>query len=77
MKPLDEIIEERRRDWQTEVWRIKEGLSAEAKRMGMREYLAYVEKEADRILETRTKPSLFLARDRPPTKPARRRRRKP
>jgi len=31
--------------------------------MGMREYLAFVEREAARILEARTKPSLFLARD--------------
>jgi len=51
--------EERKRDWQEEVWRIKEELAAEAKRMGMREYLAFVEKEADRILGARTKPSLL------------------
>jgi len=68
--------EERKRDWQEEVWRIKEELAAEAKRMGMREYVTFVEKEADRILEARTKPSSFLARDKPPTKPARPRRRK-
>ena len=55
--------EEHKKDWQEEVWRIKEELAAEAKRMGMREYLAFVEKEADRILGARTKPSLFLARD--------------
>jgi len=55
--------EERPRDWQEEVWRIKEELAAEAKRMGMRAYLAFVEKEADRILGARAKPSLFLARD--------------
>jgi hypothetical protein len=55
--------EERPRDWQEEVWHIKEQLAAEAKKMGMREYLAFLEKEADRILEIRTKPSLFLARD--------------
>jgi hypothetical protein len=63
--------EERTRDWQEGVWLIKEGLSAEAKKMGMRKYLAYVEKEADRILEIRTKAPLFLARDKPPTKPRR------
>lgn len=68
--------EERERDWQEEVWCIKEELSAEAKKMGMREYLAYVESEAGRILEIRTKPALLLARDKPPTKPARRRSRK-
>jgi L-rhamnose mutarotase len=68
--------EERTRDWQEQVWRVKEELAAEAKKMGMREYLAYVEKEADRILEVRAKASLFLARDRPPTKPARPRSRK-
>ena len=55
--------EECTRDWQEEVWRIKEELAAEEKRMGMREYVAFVEKEADRILGARTKPSLFLARD--------------
>ena len=55
--------EERKRDWQEEVWRIKEELAAEAKRMGMREYVAFVEKEADRILGARMKPDLFLARD--------------
>jgi hypothetical protein len=55
--------EERPRDWQEEVWRVKEDLSAEAKRMGMREYLAFVEQEADRILGTRSRPSAFVARD--------------
>ena len=55
--------EEHTRDWQEEVWRVKEELAAEAKRMGLREYLAFVEKEADRILRARTKPALFLARD--------------
>ncbi len=55
--------EERERDWQEEVWRVKEELAAEAKRMGMRAYLAFVEKEADKILEARANPSLFLARD--------------
>ncbi len=55
--------EERKRDWQEEVWRVKEELAAEAKRMGIREYLAFVEKEADRILGARTKSALFLARD--------------
>ena len=55
--------EERKRDWQEEVWRVKEELAAEAKRMGMLEYLAFIEKEADRILEARAKPTLFLARD--------------
>ena len=54
---------ERKRDWQEEVWRVKEELAAEAKRMGMRKYLAFVEKEADKILEARAKPILFLARD--------------
>ena len=76
--------EERTRDWQEEVWRIKEGLAAEAKRMGMREYVTFVEKEADRIIGARTRPSLFVARDlpaqrqagKPPTKPARPRSRK-
>jgi len=67
--------EKRKLDWQEEVWRVKAELAAEARRMGMREYVAFVEKEADRILEARTKPSLFLARDKPPTKPARLRRR--
>ena len=52
-----------RRDWQEEVWRVKEELAAEAKRMGMRKYLAFVEKEAERILGVRAKPGLFLARD--------------
>ena len=55
--------EERPRDWQEEVWLVKEDLSAEAKRMGMREYLAFVEQEADRILGTRSIPSAFVARD--------------
>jgi hypothetical protein len=55
--------EERERDWQEEVWRVKEELAAEANRMGMRKYLAFVEKEADKILEARAKPTLFLARD--------------
>jgi hypothetical protein len=61
-------------DWQEEVWRIKTELAAQAKRMGMCEYLAFVEKEADRILEARAKPVTYLARDKPATKPARRRR---
>ncbi len=69
--------EERTRDWQEEVWRVKEELSAEARKMGMRAYLAFVEKEAERILEARTKPSLFVAHDRPSTRTARRRKRKP
>jgi hypothetical protein len=69
--------EKRKLDWQEEVWRVKAELAAEARRMGMREYVAFVEKEADRILEARTKPSLFLARDRPATKPRRPRTRKP
>jgi hypothetical protein len=55
--------EEHKRDWQEEVWRVKTELAAEAKRMGMREYLAFVEREAERILGARTKPTLFLARD--------------
>lgn len=63
--------EERTKDWQEQVWRTKEELAAEAKKIGMPEYQAYVEKEADRILEARTKSSIFLARDRPPTKPRR------
>jgi hypothetical protein len=65
------------RNWQEEVWRVKEELSAEAKKMGMRQYLAFVEKEAERILETRTKSSLSVAHDRPSTTPIRRRSRKP
>jgi predicted secreted hydrolase len=69
--------EERKRDWQEEVWRVKAELAAEARRMGMREYVTFVEKEADRILESRTNPSLFLARDRPATKSRRPRARKP
>ena len=69
--------EERTRDWQEEVWRVKEELSAEARKMGMRAYLAFVEEEADRILESKTKPSLFVAHDRPSTRTARRRKRKP
>lgn len=68
--------EERTRDWQEQVWRTKEELAAEAKRMGLREYVAHVEKEADRILEVRAKASLFLARDKPPSKPRRPRSRK-
>jgi hypothetical protein len=68
--------EERKQDWQEEIWRVKAELAAEAKRMGMREYVAFVEREADRILEARTNPSLFVARDRPQTKPARPRARK-
>jgi hypothetical protein len=68
--------EERKRDWQEEVWRVKAELAAEAKRMGMREYVAFVEREADRILEGRNNPSLFVVRDKPPTKPARHRSRK-
>ena len=64
--------EERTRDWQEEVWRVKEELSAEARKMGMRAYLAFVEEEADRILKSRTKPSLFVAHDRAPTKLPRR-----
>jgi hypothetical protein len=59
--------EEHMQDWQEEVWRVKEELSAEAKKMGMREYLAFVEKEAERILGTRFRPSAFVARDKPPT----------
>jgi hypothetical protein len=51
------------RDWQEEVWRIKEGLSAKARAMGLRNYLAFAEKEADRILKTRTKPTSVLARE--------------
>jgi len=51
--------------WQEEVWRVKTELAALASRMGMREYLAFVESEADRILEARTKPSALLARDKP------------
>lgn len=73
MKMLDAMMEERGRDWQEEVRRIKKELAAEAKMMGVREHPANVEKEADRILGARTKPSLFVARDRLPTKPARRR----
>jgi len=57
--------DEPERDWQEEVWRVKEELAAEAKRMGMREYLVFVEKEADRILGARAKPTLFVARDKP------------
>lgn len=58
--------EERKRDWLEEVWRVKEELAVEAKRMGLRKYLAFAEKEADRILRARTKPALFLARDKQP-----------
>ena len=64
-------------DWQEEVWRVKAELAAQAMRMGMCEYLAFVEKEADGILEARTRPATFLARDKPATKPPRRRARKP
>jgi len=67
----------RAEDWQEEVWRVKTELAAQAKRMGMREYLAFVEKEADRILVARARPATFLARDRPVTKPPRARGRKP
>jgi hypothetical protein len=69
--------EEHTGDWQEEVWRVKAELSAQAKRMGMREYLAFVETEAARILGARAKPALFLARDKTATKPPRRRSRKP
>jgi len=69
--------EERARDWQEEVWRVKTELAAQANRMGVREYLAFVEIEADRILGARAKPPIFLARDKPATKPPRRRSRKP
>jgi hypothetical protein len=55
--------EGRPRDWQEEVWRVKEELAAEAKRMGMREYLVFVEREAERILEARAKPTAFAAHD--------------
>ena len=65
---------ERATDWQEEVWRVKTELAAQAKRMGMREYLAFLEKEADSILEARTGPATLLARDKPATKPPRRRR---
>jgi hypothetical protein len=44
-------------DWQAEVWRIKEELSADARRMGLREYVAFVEREARRILAGRIKPA--------------------
>ncbi len=57
--------DERTRDWQKEVWRVKEELSTEAKRMGMRKYLAFIESEADRILATRSRHSAFVARDKP------------
>ncbi|GEM_PF-1886779 len=65
--------EETARDWQEEVWRVKEELSTEAKKMGMREYLAFVEEEAHRILVARTKPSLFMAHDRARSRPPHRR----
>ncbi len=55
--------EERKRDWLEEVWRVKEELAVEAKRMGLREYLAFAEKEAEKILRTRSKPAPLLARD--------------
>lgn len=54
-------------DWQQEVWRIKEELSVEATRMGLREYLAFAEREAERVLRARTGPEPALARDRPAT----------
>ena len=55
--------EERAKDWLEKVWRIKEELAVEAKRMGLRKYLAFAEKEADRILRTRAQPAPLLARD--------------
>jgi hypothetical protein len=43
-------------DWLDEVWRVKDELSAEANRMGLLEYLAFAEREADRILGSRPEP---------------------
>ena len=54
---------EQERGWLEEVWRIKEELAAEANRMGLRKYLAFAEKEADRILGTRARPMPVLARE--------------
>ena len=58
--------EERGRDWLEEVGRIKEELAAEANRMGFREYLAFAEKEAGRILKTKARTAPLHARDKPP-----------
>jgi hypothetical protein len=52
-------------DWQTEVWRIKEELSADARRMGLREYVAFMEREARRILAGRIKPATAVVREKP------------
>jgi len=40
-------------DWLPEVWRVKEELSAEARRMGTRKYVAFLEQEAARIAKSR------------------------
>jgi hypothetical protein len=57
--------EKRAPDWLDEVWRVKEELAAEAERMGLREYVAFAEKEADRIMSARSEPATTVARDRP------------
>ena len=58
--------ENRESGWLEEVWRIKEELAAEANRMGLRNYLAFAEKEADRIIRARTRPAPILVQEKPP-----------
>lgn len=44
-------------DWLIEIWRIKKELSQEAKKMGLKMYLDFAEREAERIFLVREKKS--------------------
>jgi hypothetical protein len=51
-------------NWLSEVWRIKEELSVEARQMGTRKYVAFLEKEGARIARTRVRPRrVFTTKD--------------
>jgi L-rhamnose mutarotase len=56
----------REKDWLEEAWRIKEDLSAKARSMGVRNYSAFAEEEADRILKARKRPEPALAYEKRP-----------
>lgn len=53
----------REKDWLSEVWEVKRELSEEAMKTGLKKYLDFAEKEAERVLSTRSKNEKITVKD--------------
>jgi len=51
------------KDWLSEVWKIKRDLSREAMKMGIKKYLDFAEKEAEKIISERRKDENIVVKD--------------